>query len=198
METEADLEELVRGVVAQVVGNGGRSPATEASEASGPLLRLPVQPQPRSATAPPPTEAPGAGVIRVAATGEHGLFATVDDAVAAARKAQQRLAEEGFEKRRAYVDAMRRAGVANAERLARSAYDETRLGRFRDKVDKNVFAATRTLGVEDLEPRVFAGDHGLAVEDYLPWGVVASITPINSPSAFIINHAITKIGRAHV
>ncbi len=171
MKTEADLEALVRGVVAQVVG--GRPPAA---------------PAPR-----PQAEPTGQGVIRVSATGANGLFSTVDDAVAAARKAQERLAAEGLDKRRAYIEAIRAAGVASAERLARSAYEETGLGRFRDKVEKNVFAATRTLGMEDLEPRAFAGDHGVAVEDHLPWGVVASITPINSPSAFIINHAITML-----
>lgn len=138
-------------------------------------------------------EAAGDGVIRVQATGANGLFAGVDDAVAAAKQAQSQLAAQGLEKRRAYVQAIRAASVGNAERLGRSAFEETGLGRFRDKVDKNVFAATRTLGVEDLEPKAFAGDFGVAVEDYLPWGVVASITPINSPSAFIINHAITMV-----
>ncbi len=169
MKTEADLEELVRGVVQQVVGNGPPPPTTEAS---GPG---------------------GEGVLRVTATGANGLFSSVDDAVAAASKAQGRLAAEGLDKRRSYIEAIRAAGALNAERLARSAFEETGLGRLRDKVAKNVFAATRTLGVEDLEPRAFAGEHGLAVEDYLPWGVVASITPVNSPSAFIINHAITML-----
>ena len=182
MKTEADLEDLVRGVVAQVV----------AGQAEAPSLRLPVHAQPRSATAPAPSD--GAGVIHVSATGGNGLFSTVDDAVGAARMAQGKLAAEGIERRKAYIGAIRAAGIANAERLARSAYEETGLGRFRDKVGKNVFAAEATLGVEDLEATAFSGDHGLAVEDSLPWGVVASITPINSPSAFIINHAITMLG----
>jgi hypothetical protein len=68
---------------------------------------------------------------------------------------------------------MRAAGVARAEPLARSAIEETGLGRLRDKVDKNIFAARRTVGVEDLAPTAFAGDHGLAIEDWMPWGVVA-------------------------
>ena len=33
----------------------------------------------------------------------------------------------------------------------------------------------------------------MAVEDTLPWGVVASITPVNSPGAFIVNHGITML-----
>lgn len=199
MKTEADLEDLVRGVVQQVVGNGGRPPAAPAPAPTAAVAGGPVRsgvgdglasgaPAPR-----PAVEATAEGVIRVSASGANGLFASVEDAVAAAGTAQRRLAAEGLERRRVYVDAIRAAGVANAERLARSAFDETGLGRFRDKVEKNIFAATRTLGMEDLEPKAFAGDHGVAVEDYLPWGVVASITPINSPSAFIINHAITML-----
>jgi propionaldehyde dehydrogenase len=129
----------------------------------------------------------------VAATGTNGVFTSVDDAVAAAEQAQRRLASEPLERHRTYLDAMREAAVANAEPLARSAFEETGLGRFRDKVDKHVFAARRTAGIEDLAPTAFSGDHGLAVEDWMPWGVVASITPINSPSAFIVNHAITML-----
>ncbi len=186
MKTEQDLEELVRGVVAQFVRGDGALPVR--SPAAAPAVAAPA----RAAT-PHPVTASGPNVLRVAATGEHGLFARVDEAVAAAGKAQDRIAAEGVERRRSLVAAMRRAGVANAERLARSAYEETALGRLRDKVEKNVFAATRTLGVEDLEARAFTGDHGLAVEDTLPWGVIASVTPINSPSAFVINHAITMV-----
>ncbi len=121
------------------------------------------------------------------------IAGVADDAVAAAREAQKTLAGKSIEERRRYIEAIREVGVEQAEALARSAHQETGLGRFRDKVDKNVFAAKRTLGVEDLEPRAFAGDFGVAVEDHLPWGVVASITPINSPSAFVINHAITML-----
>ena len=187
MKTEAELEELVRGVVAQVVGSDG-SPARPPSDAPASVDR-----QDPAAGPSTPAESVNEGVVRVSATGVSGLFSSVDDAVAAARTAQQRLAVEGIERRKTYIDAIRKAGLANAERLARSAYQETGLGRFRDKVDKNVFAAERTLGVEDLEPRAFRGDHGLAVEDYLPWGIVASITPVNSPAAFIVNHAITML-----
>lgn len=188
MKTEADLEALVRGVVSAVVGGGAatlKAPAGTPSERTAP-----------EASRPNGTEKatrPGPGVIEVAPVGRHGLFASVNDAVAAARAAQERFAASSLERRRACIEAMRAVGIAEAERLARSAFEETGLGRFRDKVEKNVFAATRTVGVEDLEPTAFSGDFGLAVEDHLPWGVVASITPINSPSAFIINHGITML-----
>jgi len=175
VKTEADLEALVRGVVSAVVGAG--------------TVSAPTNGRPT----PPPQKEHGQGVIQIEATGRHGLFSSVNDAVRAAGEAQRALAKQPLERRRAMIEAMRTAGIANAEPLARSAFEETGLGRFRDKVDKNVFAAERTVGVEDLGPAAFAGDHGLAVEDWMPWGVVASITPINSPSAFMINHGITML-----
>jgi propionaldehyde dehydrogenase len=173
VKTQADLEALVRGVVSAVVGTETFAPKRPPSDGA-------AAPEARP------------GVIRPSAGGG-GLFTSVDDAVRAASEAQRRFAAEPLERRQTYIDAMRRAAVANAEPLARSAFEETQLGRFRDKIDKNVFAATRTAGIEDLAPSAFSGDHGLTVEDWLPWGVVASITPINSPSAFIVNHAITML-----
>jgi len=165
MKTEADLERLVRDVVEQVTA--GDRPAAVSGEDRDVLL--------------------------VEATGRNGLFGTVDDAVAAACAAQERFARESLERRRACIEAMRAAAIHEAEPLARSAHRESGLGRLRDKIEKNVFAATRTAGVDDLRTTAFAGDFGHTLEDALPWGVVASVTPVNSPSAFIVNHAITML-----
>ncbi|MCU0690951.1 MAG: hypothetical protein MUF54_06065, partial [Polyangiaceae bacterium] len=64
----------------------------------------------------------------------HGVFATVDEAVKASRKAFEALDALGLDKRKAIVAAIRAASIANAESLAREAVDETGLGRFEDKV----------------------------------------------------------------
>ncbi|MGZ4430445.1 MAG: aldehyde dehydrogenase [Gaiellales bacterium] len=129
------------------------------------------------------------------ASGRLGQFDTAEDAVAAARQAQPDLVgPDGIGRRRRYIEAIRTAHVAAAEGLGRMAHEETGLGRVRDKVAKHVFAAEATVGVEDLaRPLAMQGEFGISVEDWLPWGVVASVTPINSPSAFIVNHAITMI-----
>lgn len=127
------------------------------------------------------------------ATGRNGLFATVDEAVTAARAGQRELAKGGVGLRKRCIEAVRACGLQHADTLARAAHEETGLGRYRDKIGKNEFAATRSLGTEDLEVVAFSGEHGLTVEDWVPWGLVASITPTNSPSAFMINHGITMI-----
>src|SRR5262245_20336462 len=103
MKTEADLEDLIRGVVAQVTA--GEAPARPA----------PIDVAPPAAPAPPkPVDGRGDRVIRVEPTGFHGVFGAVDEAVAAAKEAQRTLAGQGLERRRAYVEAMRAAGVAEA------------------------------------------------------------------------------------
>jgi len=130
----------------------------------------------------------------LAATGRHGLFATVGEAVEAARNAQRELAKGGVALRQTAIAAIRKVGHEQAETLARAAHEETGLGRVRDKVAKMHLAAERSVGTEDFdEPRAFAGQYGLTIEDWLPWGVVASVTPTNSPSAFMINHGITML-----
>jgi acyl-CoA reductase-like NAD-dependent aldehyde dehydrogenase len=156
----------------------------------GELLRSEPAARPSSAAPAPPAPS---GREPLAATGRNGLFGTVDEAVAAASAAQRVLARGGVGLRKRAIAAIREMGVATAEELARHAHEETGLGRVRDKIAKNEFAAAASLGVEDLEPRAFAGEHGLTVEDWLPWGVVASITPTNSPSAFMVNHGITML-----
>jgi len=128
---------------------------------------------------------------RASASGDDVLFGSVDAAVQAARRAQEEFAEQGLEVRREVIRAMRKAAIANAERLAKMAREETGMGRWEDKVQKNLVCATRTPGVEDLTSRAYTGDKGLTLVEYAPYGVVAAITPSTNPAATIINNAIS-------
>ena len=119
------------------------------------------------------------------------VYSTVDEAVRTACRAQARFQELGLEVRRDVIRAMRKASVANAERLAKMACEETGMGRWEDKVQKNLVCATRTPGVEDLTSKAYTGDKGLTLVEYAPYGVVAAITPSTNPAATIINNAIS-------
>lgn len=116
---------------------------------------------------------------------------TVDAAVQSARKAQAAFQDQGLELRREVIRAMRKAAIANAERLAKMAREETGMGRWEDKVQKNLVCAIRTPGVEDLVSRAYTGDKGLTLVEYAPYGVVSAITPSTNPAATIINNAIS-------
>jgi propionaldehyde dehydrogenase len=119
------------------------------------------------------------------------VYPTVDAAVKSAQKAQAVFQEQGLAIRREVIRAMRKAAIANAERLAKMAVQETGMGRWEDKVQKNLVCAMRTPGVEDLVSRAYTGDEGLTLVEYAPYGVVAAITPSTNPAATIINNAIS-------
>ena len=85
---------------------------------------------------------------------------------------------------------MRRAALTHATALAEHAVRETGLGRMPDKVQKNLFAAEKTPGVEDIVSVSWSGDGGLTIVERAPWGVIGSITPITNPTSTIINNSI--------
>ncbi|MDE2511183.1 MAG: aldehyde dehydrogenase [Elusimicrobia bacterium] len=137
-------------------------------------------------TAPSAPSAP-----RASSSSDEVLFSSVDGAVQAARSAQTAFQDLGLEVRRDVIRAMRKAAVANAERLAKMARVETGMGRWEDKVQKNLVCAIRTPGVEDLVSRAYTGDKGMTLVEYAPYGVVAAITPSTNPAATIINNGIS-------
>jgi propionaldehyde dehydrogenase len=131
-----------------------------------------------------------ASLITTADNHDQVIFTTVDDAVAAAVQAQSIFQNQSIEVRRAVIKVIRTVSVANAERWADMAVDETKMGRVEDKTQKNILCANRTPGVEDLQSRAYTGDKGLTLVEYAPFGVVAAITPSNNPAATIISNAI--------
>ncbi len=119
-----------------------------------------------------------------------GIFATVDEAVSAARVAFEAYRAVGLETRKELIESIRVAMRANNERLAYMARQETGLGRADDKVLKNALVIEGTPGPEDLEPHVVTGDHGMMVTEWAPYGVIGSITPTTNPTSTIINNVI--------
>jgi propionaldehyde dehydrogenase len=60
-------------------------------------------------------------------------------------------------------------------------------------VRENILCATKTPGVEDIEPRALSGDHGLMLLEYAPVGLIGSLTPITNPTGTLINNSIGMI-----
>ena len=122
-----------------------------------------------------------------------GSFGAIDEAVASAEAAQRDLVEIPLETRKLIIEGMRKIACEHAEELSRMALEETGLGRYEDKVKKNILAATRTPGVEDLEPEAVSGDHGLTIIERGPYGLIGSITPSTNPSETVINNSIGMV-----
>ncbi|HHU63121.1 MAG TPA: aldehyde dehydrogenase EutE [Clostridiales bacterium] len=125
--------------------------------------------------------------------GQLGIFSDVEDAIAAAKASQIELIALGLEKRRKIVEAMRKAAIDNAEHLAIMAVEETGFGKVEHKIAKNLLAAEKTPGIEDLVSTTYTGDDGLTLIEGAPFGVIGAITPSTNPAATIINNGISMV-----
>ncbi|MGD8628469.1 MAG: aldehyde dehydrogenase EutE [bacterium] len=126
-------------------------------------------------------------------SGSGGAFDSVEEATDAAARAHLDLINTSLETRKKIINAMRQVSVEHLEELSRLALDETGLGRYEDKLKKNLLAATSTPGLEDLAPEAVSGDHGITVVERAPYGVISTITPSTNPSETVINNAIGMV-----
>ncbi|MDP3178774.1 MAG: aldehyde dehydrogenase EutE, partial [Spirochaetaceae bacterium] len=122
-----------------------------------------------------------------------GVFSTIGDAVSAANAAQRELGRLPLDGRRAIVEAIRGSVLQANASLSAEAVAETGLGNVRDKQAKNVLAATKTPGVDDVEPSAYTDEQGLTLVERAPWGVIGAITPVTNPIATITCNAIGMI-----
>ncbi len=126
-------------------------------------------------------------------SGRHGVFSCVDDAVAAARTAFEQLCERTLEERKRIIDHIRRISIEQSVELGTMEMEETKIGRLEHKIAKLKTLGERTPGVEFLRSEVFSGDHGLAVIEHAPFGVIGAITPVTHSLPTITGNAVCMI-----
>ena len=131
--------------------------------------------------------------VGVSSSSRAGVFGTVVEAIAAAKTAQAAFVKLGFAKRREIIEAIKEVSLANAKRLADLAVEDTNMGNAAHKVMKNEGAVTLSPGVEDLLSEAVSGDAGTLLIEYVPYGVINSITPTTNPTSTVINHAIIML-----
>lgn len=122
-----------------------------------------------------------------------GLVDSLDEAVSLAQKAQQELTTLSLEKRKDIIENIRKSCRKEVTLLSQMAVQETGLGRIEDKIKKNLLVIHKTPGVEDIEPLVFTGDHGLTLVERAPYGVIGALTPCTNPTETIICNSIGMI-----
>lgn len=122
-----------------------------------------------------------------------GVFDDLDSATSAARAAFEEWSETSLEVRDKVVEAMRECTRRNVQDLSRMAVEETGLGRYEDKIKKNLLCANKTPGTEILKTTAWSGDHGLALLERAAFGVIGSITPTTNPTETIINNGIGMV-----
>lgn len=125
--------------------------------------------------------------------GRFGVFTCVDQAVAAATEAFERLSERSLEDRKRIISHIRRISIDQSVELGTMEMEETRIGRLVHKIEKLKTLGERTPGVEFMRSEVFSGDHGLAVIEHAPFGVIGAITPVTHSLPTITGNAVSMI-----
>ena len=109
--------------------------------------------------------------------GDWGVFNNVDDAVAAATEAFEKLKSASMEDRDKAVQIVKDICFNQAEELGAAELAETKIGRLDHKIEK-LQIIRRVPGVEYLKCDAVTGDNGLTVTEYAPFGVIGAITPV--------------------
>ena len=119
-----------------------------------------------------------AGQIGSGYRGRFGLFTDANEAVAAAREAFEQLSRRTIEDRKRIIGHIRRIAIEQCVELGTMEMNETKIGRLPHKIEKLKTLGEQSPGVEFMRSEIFSGDHGLAVIEHAPFGVIAAITPV--------------------
>jgi aldehyde dehydrogenase len=129
-----------------------------------------------------PSAAPAAGL-------GDGVFATVDEAVEAAFKAQKKVAAMSFDERRRMIDIIVRICNDRREELGRMELEETKVGRLDHKVLK-LTNMRFVLGVDDMRSGARSDPSGLCIIERAPWGVIGMMLPVTHSVPTMASNAI--------
>ena len=181
-------EALIRDIVGEVLGRLGGAPASA---------------KPAVAPASTPSTCGCNGKAHSAASpalrGKFGVFQDANEACAAAHEAFLQLQQKGVAARRKIEEIVKSFCDRNAQAWGKLELDETKIGRLDHKIEK-LQIIKLVPGVDWLRPDGHSGDHGITLEEYTPFGVVAAVTPsthsIPTLSGNIVN--IVSAGNAVV
>lgn len=162
---ERQIADIVRKVIEEVGRNGGESAVKPAIACAG----------------------------GTASGGRDGVFEQIEDAIQAAVAAQRQFAQVPLRERKRFIDVIREVSRQNARAWAESIVKDTGMGRVDHKTVKNTLAANLTPGVEELDTTCVTGDKGVMMQEYSPFGAIATITPSTNPVATVINHSIAML-----
>src|SRR5436190_1548411 len=88
---------------------------------------------------------------------------------------------------------IRSISIEQCVELGTMEMQETKIGRLEHKIEKLKTLGEKTPGVEFMHSEVFSGDHGLAVIEHAPFGVIGAITPVTHSLPTITGNAVNMI-----
>jgi aldehyde dehydrogenase len=123
------------------------------------------------------------------ASGDHGVYPTVDAAVEAARVAQPKIAALSLADRVRLCAIVRRLCDENADEWGRIEFEETKIGRLDHKIQK-LKNIRFTVGAEAMGTEAKSDVNGLCVIEHAPWGVIGMVLPATHSVPTIATNAI--------
>jgi len=129
---------------------------------------------------------------RPATSGDHGVFATVDEAVKAAHAAQKQLATKSLSERGEIIAIIRRICIERAEELGKMEFEESKIGRLEHKIEK-VRRVENVPGVEMMKTEVRSDTTGVCFYEYAPFGALAMVLPSTHGVPTLGSNAISAI-----
>lgn len=124
------------------------------------------------------------------ALGKHGIYDDMNEAIAAAKKAQTIVRNMSMDQREKIITIIRRKIHEQAEIFARMGVEETGMGNVGHKILKHHLTAEKTPGTEDITTIAWSGDRGLTLVEMGPFGVIGAITPCTNPSETVLCNCI--------
>lgn len=138
-------------------------------------------------------ELENSSAAQLSTTGNHGIFATVDEAIAAAKEAQEIYRDKPIAVRQQVIDAIKEGFRPYIEKMAKDIKEETGMGSVEAKIAKLHNALYNTPGPEILGPVTENGDGGMVMYERLPYGVIGAVGPSTNPSETVIANAIMML-----
>lgn len=127
------------------------------------------------------------------ATGRHGIFSDAPSAVAAARTAFEQFRSRPLADRKRAISIIRQIAIDSCVELGTMEMEETKIGRLEHKIAKLKTLGELSPGVEFLESQCYSGDHGLAIIERAPFGVIGAITPVTHSLPTITGNAVSML-----
>lgn len=139
-------------------------------------------------------EAPAASALASIANKKlMGIFDDIEDAIAAAKKAQKEIQPMPLEFREKIIANIRKKTLENAKLFAELGVEETGMGNVGHKILKHQLVAEKTPGTEDLSTIAWSGDRGLTLVEQGPFGVIGAVCPSTNPSETVICNSMGMI-----
>jgi|GEM_PF-3780109 len=121
-----------------------------------------------------------------------GVFSDANSACVAAHGAFLQLQEKGLAGRAKVIEIVKDLCTRNAEEWGRIEFEETKIGRLVHKVEK-LQIVKLVPGLEWLRPYALSGDHGITLEEHVPFGVIGAITPVTHSVPTIAGNIIAMV-----